>query len=81
MGNKKLFFVLDLLVFLSMLNLVPLALVFIHQVTMPIEKVNFFGILVNGCFVYDLGVVILFIFLNLLLVAYLIIRNEKRDEK
>jgi len=33
MGNKKLFFILDLIVFLSMLNLVPLALVFIHQVT------------------------------------------------
>jgi len=80
-NKNKLFFVLDLVVFLSMLNLVPLSVVFIHQVTMPVEAVNFFGIYVNGCFVYDLGIVILFIFLNFILIAYLLIRNEKRDEK
>lgn len=87
-GLEKLLFAMNLIKSLLILNLVPLAICLIHQVILEVQEVMFFGIVLSGGFIYDLGILILFIFLNSLIVLievleYFIIKliKEKGGDK
>ncbi|MHA1795878.1 MAG: hypothetical protein ACTSUK_07190 [Promethearchaeota archaeon] len=71
--------ILTLIILLLLTNVLPLADIFIHQVAIPVESVNFFGILVNGCFIFDLGLVLTRIVINILIICFWITGLKKRD--
>jgi len=71
--------VLTLIIMLLLCNILPLADIFIHQVVIPVDKVNFFGMLVDGGFVFDFGILLGRIVLNFIIISFWITGVKKRE--
>lgn len=69
--------VLNLIMMLLLANVLPLGDIFIHQVVIPVDKVNFFGFLVDGYFIFDLGIVLGRIVINCLVICFWILGLKK----